>query len=85
MRAPLRAERAGDGYRIYNLTRLEEDVYEGILMLKLGRPPKGEEWDSTESSQWMAVQPLRAEKEGRRWVVIPQGEFQAVQGVFTVY
>ena len=75
----------GDGYRIYNLTQLEEDVYEGILMLKLGRPPKGEEWDSTESSQWMAVQPLRAEKEGRRWVVIPQGEFQAVQGEFTVY
>ena len=69
-------------YRIYNLTRTGEDTYEGLLALRLGIPPQGAERGD---SRWLAVQPLRAEKEGARWVVIPQGEFQAVQGEFGVY
>ena len=68
------------GYTIYNLTQVGEDVWEGLLVLTLMDAPEGEEWDSTVHGRWLAVQPLRAEKEGERWVILPRGPFQAVQG-----
>ena len=68
------------GYQIYNLAPAGENTYEGLLALTLNRAPKGEEWDSTTAERWMAIQPLRVEKEGYRWVVIPQGELEAIQG-----
>ncbi len=68
------------GYQIYNLTRTEDGAWEGLLALTLIDAPEGEEWDGTVAGRWLAVQPLRAEKEGSRWVVLPQGAFQAVQG-----
>lgn len=69
-----------EGYQIYNLTQVEENVYEGVLALTLGQSPKGEEWSGLFHERWRALQPLRAEREGERWVVIPQGEFATVQG-----
>lgn len=69
-----------EGYQIYNLTQAGEDAWEGLLALTLGSAPEGEEWDSTLKSRWLTVQPLRAEKEGNRWVVVPQGDFRPIQG-----
>lgn len=69
-----------EGYQIYNLTQTGEDTWEGLLVLPLNNAPEGEEWDSTVASRWLTVQPLRAEKEGSRWVIIPQGDFRPVQG-----
>lgn len=68
------------GYQIYNLAQVGENAYEGLLALTLHDLPEGVEWDGTAATRWMAVQPLRAEKEGDRWVVIPQGKLEAVQG-----
>lgn len=69
-----------DGYQIYNLTQVGERAYEGLLALTLNHAPAGEEWSGLVAERWMLVQPLRAEKEGERWVIIPQGELTAVQG-----
>ena len=69
-----------EGYYIYDLTEKEEDVWEGWLAVTLMGPPEGETWSGRTSERWMAVQPLRAEKEGDRWVIIPLDGFQAVQG-----
>ncbi len=72
-----------EGYQIYNLTQVEKDVYEGILALPLKCPPDSVSWSSwngREPERWLAVQTVRAERERDRWVVIPQGKFQAVQG-----
>lgn len=74
------APEVSGGYQIYNLTQVEENVYQGLLVLGLSNPPEGEEWDSTAASSWLAVQPLQVEKEGERWVVLPLDGFRAVQG-----
>lgn len=61
-----------DGYRIYGLTQVGEDTYEGMLalgVLNLEAPEDQQEY------QWLAVQTVRAQKEGERWVVIPQEDF----------
>ena len=67
------------GYQIYNLTQAGEDVWEGLLALTLNGPPDGETWDGAVYSQWMAVQPLRAEREGDRWVIRPMEGIRFVQ------
>nr|WP_326126103.1 M56 family metallopeptidase [uncultured Oscillibacter sp.] len=73
------------GYRIYNLRPVEDGAYEGLLVLEPDTvapwvekelPP----WDGTVHSRYLAIQPLRAEKQGDRWVVLPLGDFQVVQG-----
>ena len=71
---------ADPGYQIYNLAQVEENACEGLLAVTLNRAPKGVEWSGLAHERWMAVQPLRAEKEGDRWVVIPQGKLTAMQG-----
>lgn len=68
------------GYYIYNLTQPEEDVWEGWLVVTLTGPPEGETWSGLLRERWMALQLLRAEKEGDRWVILPQGDFQTTQG-----
>lgn len=68
------------GYQICNLVQVGENVYEGLLAMELHDIPEGVEWNGAAATCWMAVQPLRAEKEGNRWVVIPQGDLKAVQG-----
>ncbi len=73
------------GYQIYNLRPVEGGAYEGLLVLKTDNiapwverelPP----WDGTVYSRYLALQPLRAEKQGNRWVVLPLEDFQVVQG-----
>ena len=73
------------GYRLYNLRPVENGAYEGLLVLEPDTiapwvekelPP----WDGTVHSRYLAIQPLRAEKQGDRWVVLPLGDFQVVQG-----
>lgn len=68
------------GYQICNLVQVGENTYEGLLAMALHDMPEGVEWNGTAATRWIAVQPLRAEKEGNRWVVIPQGDLEAVQG-----
>ncbi len=68
------------GYQIYNLRQVEETAYEGLLAMALQELPEGAAWDGTVASRWMALQPLRAEQEGSRWVVLPQGPLAAAQG-----
>lgn len=67
------------GYYIYNLVQVDEDAWEGLLTLQLVNPPEGESDNSDEGYAWAAVQALWAEKEGDRWVIIPQEDFRAVQ------
>ncbi len=67
------------GYEIYNLFPAESG-YEGLLAVELTGVPEGETWDGTVHSRWMAVQPLRAEREGNRWGVRPLGEPYPIQG-----
>lgn len=68
------------GYKIYNLTPVEDGAYEGLLVIELYSPPDGQEWSGLVSDRWLAVQRLRAEQEGDRWVVIPQEGIRAVPG-----
>ena len=69
-----------EGYSVYNLTPVGEDAWEGLLVLTLQYAPPGETWDSTVRTRWLGIQKLRAEKEGERWIVLPQEEFRTVQG-----
>ena len=68
------------GYQIYDLTPAGENVWEGLLVFELYSPPRGEQWSGLVSERWLAVQWLRAELEGERWVVIPQETIRAVPG-----
>lgn len=68
------------GYQIYNLTPAGEGTYEGLLVIGLYSPPNGEQWSGQTAERWLAVQWLRAEKEGDRWVVVPQEGIRAVPG-----
>ncbi len=68
------------GYEIYNVTPVGEDAVEGVLVMELQSPPSGEQWSGLTHERWLAVQKLRAQQEGERWVVVPQEELQAVQG-----
>ena len=69
-----------NGYDIYDLAPAGEDAYEGLLVFTLHSPPRGEQWSGAVAERWLAVQWLRAEKEGDRWVVIPQEGIRAVPG-----
>ena len=55
------------GYQIYNLTPTETGGYTGLLAVKLL------------SDHLLAVQRVRAEQQGDRWVVLPSGDFQTVK------
>lgn len=70
--------KGSSGYQLRNLTQVGEDAYEGLLVLELRNPP-GRPRAEDDPYMWLAVQTLRAEREGERWVVIPQGAFWATQ------
>ena len=65
-----------DGYQIYNLAPAG-DGCEGFLALGLDQIPASAE--SEVPYAWMAVQPVRAERQEGRWVVLPQGEFERME------
>ena len=66
------------GYQIYNLRQKEPDVFEGLVVVELAGPPEGAQWHPN-GYCWIAFQPVRTEREGRRWVTRPLVEFQAVE------
>ncbi|EOS66659.1 M56 family metallopeptidase [Oscillibacter sp. 1-3] len=68
------------GYRIYNLRPVENGAYEGLLAVGVEWSPLLGQWDGTVHSRYLAAQPLRAENQGGRWVILPLGDFQVVQG-----
>ena len=64
------------GYCIYNLNRINKNVYEGLLVLEVrdywyGSPEE-------EDKMHLAVQRLRVEKENGRWVAIPLEKFRKI-------
>lgn len=73
-----------EGYDIYNLIPTSDGAWEGFLVLTLNYTPDDAVewvgWDSATNSRWLAIQKLRAEKEGERWVIVPLDDMKAVQG-----
>ena len=67
------------GYKIYNLNEKEEDVFEGILVLKLSDSLCTEEMGER-GDVWFGAQSILAKKQGDRFVVIPQEEFIIFEG-----
>lgn len=69
---PLPAMRQS-GYEIYDLSPLEDGAWEGVLVVAL---PSEEGY--AHRNIRMGIQSVRVEKEGARWVAIPQEEFRMV-------
>ena len=69
-----RLQDRSENYYIYNLEMPQEDVYEGLLVIKLVNVPDGYEW--VEGKHYVAHQKIRAFKENSRWVVTPLNELQ---------
>lgn len=67
------------GYFIYNLQQLENEIYEGLLVLKVSYPPNGQPEEL--GKIYLAVQNLRVQKENGRWVVIPLEDFKSVETI----
>ena len=68
-----------NGYQVYNVCPAGEEAYEGLLVVELERGPEDVLWDGVTAHRWIACQPLRAEREGVRWVIRPLGEFTVQQ------
>ncbi len=66
------------GYGIYNLAE-DNGAWEGLLVLTLQSAPEGQTWSGNSSERWVTVQPLRAYREGGRWVVMPLGDAKTCQ------
>ncbi len=64
------------GYYIYNLHKTEEDVYEGLLVIKLLSSEV--RYDGEYEIHTLAHQPLRTYKENGRWVTVATDDFQTV-------
>lgn len=62
-----------EGYYIYNLMRVEDNAYEGLLVLDY--PPAADD----PFLKGLAIQNLRVEKENGRWVVIPLEDFRFLE------
>lgn len=69
-----RLQDRSENYYIYNLEMPQEDVYEGLLVIKLVNVPDGYEW--VEGKHYVAHQKIRAFKENSRWVVTPLNKLQ---------
>ncbi len=61
------------GYTYYNLRETAPEVWEALLVVELLDPP-----DMEPDTYYLACQTVRAYREDRRWVVVPQGDFQTV-------
>ena len=70
---------AQSGYYIYNLKPCEKNVYEGMLVIKVGYLSDGqteEEDESEETKIYLAYQTLRVQKEDGRWVAVALDDFR---------
>ena len=68
------------GYYIFNFTKINEDAYEGLLVVELLYPPEGKGGDP--DKQHMAARHLRAERQKGRWVIEPLEDFWYVETIF---
>ena len=67
------------GYVVYNLTGRPERGYEGLLVIQLAHAPKGApEPPENTAYCYLGVQTIRVERQGGRWVVLPQEDFRTV-------
>lgn len=64
------------GYCIYNLNRINKNVYEGLLVLEVR--DYSDYTPEEEDKMHLAIQRLRVEKENGRWVAIPLENFRNV-------
>lgn len=62
-------------YYIYNLEVIDDNTYEGVIVLKLVNSPDGMEYE-LENGFFVAYQTVRVYKKKGRWVAIPLEEFQ---------
>ncbi|MBQ6789590.1 MAG: M56 family metallopeptidase [Clostridia bacterium] len=67
---------ASEGYYVYNLKETREDVYEGLLVLRVAYIP---DVIPEMHTYYLAVQNIRAEREGDRWVTFPLDDFSVVE------
>ena len=73
-----RPARRQSGYQIYNLRPAGSEAFEGLVVVELTEPPEGQSW-SANGWCWLAFRPVRAEREGARWVVRPLGDFRTAE------
>lgn len=66
-----------EGYYIYNLRQVSDTAYEALLVIKLNYRPDGRA--DTEGMENLAIQNLRVEKEGNRWVTIALDDLRWVE------
>lgn len=65
------------GYYIYNLVHAGDDTYEGLLAVRLIYPPNGKPEEI--NMMYLAVQNVRVERQGVRWVAIPLEDFRYIE------
>lgn len=63
-----------DGYYVYNLEQVEQDVYRALMIVKVQGDESGE--PAPEGRDYIAVQQVQVKQEGGRWVVIPLEDFR---------
>ncbi len=68
--------KANEGYHIYNLELTEDGGCTALVVIPLEETQQTQE----ENQMTIAFQPVRVEKEGPRYVVLPQGELQTATG-----
>lgn len=66
-----------DNFYVYNLNYINEDAYEGLLVIELVYPPDGT--PAEKYTLYLAVQKIRVEKENGRWVAIPLEDMRYVE------
>ena len=71
---------AQKGYHIYNLTEVEKNTYEGLLVVELNYPPDGKTAELY--VHYLAVRNLRVQKENGRWVALPLEDFRYTESRF---
>ena len=64
-------------YYMYNMKKIGTDAYEGLLAFNNATAPKGVIRDY--DKYYIAMQTVRATKEGDRWVVMPLEKFHVVE------
>lgn len=70
---------ASEGYYIYNLEEICENIYEGLLVVRVSYIP---EVIPDVDKKYLAVQSLRVERENTRWVALPIDDFRLVETLY---
>ncbi len=67
---------AQTGFYLYNFKQQADGACEGLFVVELNYPPDGKE--AERNKMYLAVQNLRVEREGGRWVAIPLEAFRYI-------